>query len=90
MNLESCSAKPTDPLTILGRVHEKPILTGGSNNTPNNTNFTVKKATERNILGCNSEEKEIKKWTSEIVVIMDSNRKLLSLKSSFQTKRPLY
>ena len=42
-------------------VSKKPILIGDSNNTPNNTNFTVKKATECDILGCNSEEKEIKK-----------------------------
>ena len=71
-------------------VSEKPILTCDSNDAPNNTNFTVKKATEHNILGCNSKEKEIKKWTSEIVVIMDSTENLLSLKSSFQTKRPPY
>ena len=42
-------------------VSEKPILTCDSNNAPNNTNFTVKKVTEHNILECNSEEKEIKK-----------------------------
>ena len=68
-------------------VSEKPILTGDSNNTPNNTNFTVKKATERNISRCNSEEKEIKKWTSEIVVIMDSNRKFIVPEKLFPDKK---
>ena len=68
-------------------VSEKPILTCDSNDAPNNTNFTVKKATEHNILGCNSEEKEIKKWTSEIVVIMDSNRKFIVPEKLFPDKK---
>ena len=68
-------------------VSEKPILTGDSNNAPNNTNFTVKKDTEHNILGCNSEEKEIKKYTSEIVVIMNSNRKFIVPEKLFPDKK---
>ena len=57
------------------------------NNAPNNNNFTVKKATEHNILGCNFEGKEIKKWTSEIVVIMDSNRKFIVPEKLFPDKK---
>ena len=51
--INKCSTDAVD-------VSEKPILlTGNSNNTPNNTNFTVKKEAEHNILGCNSKEREI-------------------------------
>ena len=70
-------------------ISEKLILTCVSNDTPNNTNFTVKKATEHNILGCNFEEKEIKKWTSEIVVIMDSNRKFIVPEKLFPDKKTI-